>query len=54
MSFSATGPYVSIQKFLLEAQEQYPALILDKVSFSRESIGAARLEARVQFALLVK
>lgn len=47
------GPYVRIRGFLLDALAQIPGMTLDAISIKRETIGAANVEARIQFSVFL-
>jgi YgiT-type zinc finger domain-containing protein len=47
------GSYSQIRRFIAESQKTVPGLALDDVAVSRQSIGEAQVEARVQLSLFL-
>jgi hypothetical protein len=47
------GSYVQVRKFIAKVLNGVPTAALDGVSFKRESIGGAELEAKIQFTIFL-
>jgi Tfp pilus assembly protein PilO len=45
------GSYVQIRKFIVKVLNAMPSAALEEVSFKRESVGSAELEARIRFTI---
>jgi Tfp pilus assembly protein PilO len=51
ISLPVSGSYVQIRRFIEEVLNEIPAVALQGVSFKRENIGSAAVEARIRFNL---
>jgi hypothetical protein len=47
------GSYAQVRRFIAESQKTVPGLTLDDVTVSRQNIGDAQVEARVQLSLFM-
>ena len=53
MSFTLKGSYPRVRRFLMALLQDNPALSLDDVSFRRDGIASAEIEARVRLTFYV-
>lgn len=53
VSLPVRGSYIQVRKFIAKVMNTLPTVALDGISFSRESIGGAELEARIQFTIFL-
>jgi Tfp pilus assembly protein PilO len=49
-----SGPYLQVREFLAEVLKQIPFIALDNVSFQRDKIGEAIVEARINLTLYLE
>jgi hypothetical protein len=47
------GSYIQVRKFIAKVMNTMPMVALDEVSFRRETIGGAEVEAKIQFTIFL-
>jgi Tfp pilus assembly protein PilO len=47
------GSYIQVRKFIAKVMNAMPMVALDEVSFKRETIGGAEVEAKIQFTIFL-
>lgn len=52
LTLAVQASYVQIRKFVAQALQQDPALVLDGVQFEREKVGDAWVNAKIRFSVL--
>jgi hypothetical protein len=47
------GSYIQVRKFIAKVMNTMPMVALDEISFRRETIGGAEVEAKIQFTIFL-
>ncbi len=47
------GSYIQVKKFIAKVMNTMPMVALDEISFKRETIGGAEVEAKIQFTIFL-
>lgn len=47
------GSYIQVRKFIAKVMNTMPMVSLDEISFRRETIGGAEVEAKIQFTIFL-
>ncbi len=54
VSLPVKGSYVQLRKFIVKVLNSVPSAALEQISFKRETIGSAELEANIRFTVFLR